>query len=1712
LKQTKKIWLPVLITIAVMTAVVVGGKINSQLQKASIFERSGEIANAGGDVYIPQNYLSSSGKVGAVEVKAGKNLSGVVGASFKVKWNTSRLSLVEGTVKDTSLDNGKFFTEINDKTPGVLTVLLATGGDGVSLSNGDSLFHLGLKIKEGLPLDTNIDLEITDFVLVQEASGGNLEEVGLTASNGKITIANQSEFKVVDVDNLSPTAVEIEFNDFIKSASIADVEFSPELKTGESIVAIDGKKLIITNLNQQIAGKQYLVKINSSLESNSTGEIAPDFDFAYFTGYPSEDLISSPFFIQRITAPSDNQLDIQFSQAVNPLSIEKVDFDALKLSVSEAKMGTNPTVVRLTTSDQSDLIANDLLSIASISDVWNLESVDGDSLSLNLAPIIPFGSTEVIKNAPVIKRAEAVKKDQVKITFTANVFASSATSGDLSQIYSLYEVDNFGNKLGPDLINSEVEADISQDYETVILSNLETRIGKRYLLEIEPDTVRNFDSDETITNFGNTAVFAGWKGLFTDSPLEIESLDVVKEDLIKVNFTKAVNPEVAIPPAFTILTSINGAVSELVVSEVNHSSRELELVTAEQLPGALYFLIVDPDGFEDQDHRLIGPKNVQAFYGHKAPELKVYSLSPATIENSEEQIIEIIGENFTSQSQVLIGGGEVEVSEFSENTLKIIIPTGFTEGIYDLEVVNPDGSRATLAKSLVVNTEEALIKVLSDESYSSPYRVSNENGQTRLWLRVEDPLGVSDIEKVTADLRPINGEAAALFSFGREMGDEYYDDRDVPRTSPIITDDKRWFYLDVSVPPTVATGSEPVKIEVIAENKSGVKAFGTVEFLITRNITASIAPEIVKAYVNPENIAPQQDSTLDFFAEIYDADGAEDISQVVIDLGSIGLGVRSMQLASGSTVDPQVESGSEGVFDDPEGAESPDLSEEEADLGSELGDSPICTEADYQIGQWSICVNGKKTRTVALAASVDCVEDLNERPVTQENCSLPECEASDWEPLGWSECVNGQEHRSFRLKDSANCLEGASRPEDETRSCETSFLDYLLASLVPTAKAQGIEPESQRAWYELRDLNLPSDILPGTYELTVTVIDREGEEAQEVITLRVLQNASGSPFIEEENIFATPRATAPNNAETPFKIHVKAEDPNGAEDIVSVTANFSALGIPPFLMERGANEGSGVWFSTHDITIPRSINSGHKRLYFTVTDRAGNSYKEDSFEFYVSDKTLDAEGPTIYSDRSYTTPRAAPNNEETRITFYVFVEEGDAPLSSVVINLGTLAKYQPQQAVSSSSSEEVDAANTIDEFSLNSFLVNTAQAQQEIAPTSSAATTFPQMQTASSNTDRLVTLNPSLREGATGQWFVISDIVVDKAAKASIEPYLIPVSAIDTNGNTAMGTVSLYVSDGVLPNAEVDMPFMQDAVATAPDMVEVLFSQPIATNRIRKEYFKITASDNINDILTIKEVYPSANGQIVHIRTEEQQMKEKEREVDFYYTITADNQKMGLRKPQLTSNQIEFPAYFKYYLHGGVRITRVEAKSANEVRVHFTQQLKYSSVRLEKIKIFEKGGGAKYLEISNVQFGNDGKTIVLTTAKQKAGTDYVITIDDIQNASGQKTVNQRSKMFSGFVPTLESSDLFARSDFNQDGVVDFLDFTIFSSFYGRSVDDKGEIMDLNQDGTVDFQDFTIFAMNFGKSNSRSDTEDSGFEPLDTEEEATTPVFDTSDFF
>lgn len=297
----------------------------------------------------------------------------------------------------------------------------------------------------------------------------------------------------------------------------------------------------------------------------------------------------------------------------------------------------------------------------------------------------------------------------------------------------------------------------------------------------------------------------------------------------------------------------------------------------------MYTIIADANSVKDQNEDLISAYNTTTVQGYMETKPVLDSITPSQIKNVENQIVLITGSDFESGTTVYLDTLKLTATIVS-NQIKLTIPAGTKAGVYDLILKRPNGEQIKAENAVVVEDPEQTIEVLSDESYASPKLVPNDGETTTtMWVRVSDPDGVSDIDTVYIDLRPIDGSPAEAMQAGS------------------IVDTKRWYSLEITVPETVSTSDIPISLEVIAQNKVGDKAYGKVNLTVNNNITSSIAPKVEQAYSAPSLLTPGSDEDVYFYAYVTDEDGANTLNTVIINLGTIGGAPMVMEAVTSSS-------------------------------------------------------------------------------------------------------------------------------------------------------------------------------------------------------------------------------------------------------------------------------------------------------------------------------------------------------------------------------------------------------------------------------------------------------------------------------------------------------------------------------------------------------------------------------------------------------------------------------------------------------------------------------------------------------------------------------------------------------------------------------------------------------------------------------------------
>ncbi len=581
---------------------------------------------------------------------------------------------------------------------------------------------------------------------------------------------------------------------------------------------------------------------------------------------------------------------------------------------------------------------------------------------------------------------------------------------------------------------------------------------------------------------------------------------------------------------------------------------------------------------------------------------------------------------------------------------------------------------------------------------------------------------------------------------------------------------------------------------------------------------------------------------------------------------------------------------------------------------------------------------------------------------------------------------------------------------------------FVILNKIDVAGQAG---EQVTGWYASDAFTIPEATEEKDYTVIVTASDSTGENSTAELSLNVSTALTG-PSIDPERSYIGPRKSVPKDNKTPFAIHAMVGDPNGMSDIDTVNAYFGTLGLPPVSLLRDPNASESAkkaLFSSGDITIPYSVPLGVHEIEVIATDQGGGT-GSIILQVDVTYKDTLGDAPLIFDDKSYTSPRVAINDGQTRVTLYAFVRDDDNDLESVVVNLSSVGQVGPE---------------TPPDF---------AEAGGQVAPPPVIGDG-----TCATGSNTIVCMQPSFKEGRDGQWFILPDVVVLSSTPASQQPYEIEVIATDAPGKTARGKIKIMVQDGEGFVQDSRPPEMIASVPVSSTAIEVIFSEEINPLSIVSNGANFTATDR-NDIskkLNVIGATISAIGDIVTLTTSEQEEGKE-------YVLTADNRITDLSGSPLTPGS---SASFQGFEDSSKLpvVHYVSATYIDTVEVEFQKNLRPSSVKTGEggdfnIKIFESESFVP-LAVTSVRFVESGKLLEIKTAQQKTGQRYRIQIEDIASAAGVKLAAV-SKVFKAInIRAIQQASVENAADLNGDGKVDFIDFTMFSSVYGQVFGNNG---------------------------------------------------------
>jgi hypothetical protein len=473
-------------------------------------------------------------------------------------------------------------------------------------------------------------------------------------------------------------------------------------------------------------------------------------------------------------------------------------------------------------------------------------------------------------------------------------------------------------------------------------------------------------------------------------------------------------------------------------------------------------------------------------------------------------------------------------------------------------------------------------------------------------------------------------------------------------------------------------------------------------------------------------------------------------------------------------------------------------------------------------------------------------------------------------------------------------------------------------------------------------------------------------------------------------------------------------------------AYAKTLGINPFPLKKDPNvTGDKIevaMFSSEAVTVPASVPFGIHEIEVVATDSGGQTATL-ILQLDVTFKDTFGDSPNIINSKNYSTPRAAVNDGQTRVTLYAFVRDDDDDIKSVVANLSGIG--------------QVGAEPTPE---LGQAAAPAAPSGDGGCPTGSAT---------------YACMTPGFKEGLDGQWFVLQDVTVSRSTVASGAPYEIPVVATDETGKVSRGVIKLAVRDNDSFVNDGDPPKMVLAVATSATSVEILFNEPMESTSIKGSNFRIFDENDISKTLTVSKATVNAAGTLVTLTTEGQTAGKS-------YGVSADKSvtdSVGIPVATGRGGQAIFKGFEESDAQPAVEY--IAATGSETIEIEFREPLRPSSVKLAEatdkttrsglnFEIVESGSNTP-LPIYGVRFLDGATTIELATARQRSGQHYRVRIAEIRSAAGVKPRVALNKLVKGFkAAAVQREALGNQADLNGDGQVDFMDFTMFSAVYGQA--------------------------------------------------------------
>ena len=1641
---------------------------NPTLNMANLTD-SGAAISAGTDLYIP-NYTGGVGESGEIEIKSNDVIPSFDSITFTLNFSPVNALIFESNPivfgsgdkfqsaafqMTASPEDGKIIVTIISDTA---TTMVAT----------DTLFRLTTKLNDALPVGQVIDITVSDLALLNGVDPLS-PVVAIPAST--ITVQGQDELKALNAESIDSTHVVVEFSDYLTNVGVpAEYVIAP----GLVISAVESgtnygysQKYSVLTTAAQTAGTEYAITMDPtfggfSIASNQQGTLNAVFSNVLFYGFGQSGGVLSDFGMVSATVTGYNTITAIFTDAVKAASVTKEDFD---LNIQGGAVVTIDNVISVTGANvilsvnNTNLLKDNtyLLSQVSADDVLR----DSDGASLGVDRVAFAGA----KNGPRLIGATVTDVSgtyRLQLTFDENIQFTTANLAGTQIMGRLFDTDT-------NMLIHEIDTAVSGAYNqsisgaTITLENAIFNNASRNFVFSVSDTSSWLENSLGVPIDDTFKAISFWGLGHSTSTNSVGTIEVTKRDTIIIpagtlNFATVDLAEISI-----FYDTGVGVLTVETIDSRGMSGVDLEVVlpTGSVFNPDRHYIVRIDDGAGNtvvaKDFAVTRDLNVAYATALSTTQVRVYfskSIDERDVNAADFTVVTAAGVPIAVttatidqgyQSVVLTTAGPFTAANVYEVTVSNPTDVYGYEGDYILQnstyftghLTQTAVGPVTLSSVQVIDAQTLRMNFSDDvlESSFTPVNLDIFWFSVPINPAVRTDLVVTSITKIDSDTYELTTaiQDAAMNYFvvfsgvtdinGLRIGNtkvHNFFGFQLPAASiNLVTPSSITNALDTNV---VISGNN---LDVVTEVRVGT----TVMTIIGQSATSLTftVPAGFPADIYSITLIDSADNSLIFASALLvtlteqvltvQSEQSKSIAYTVPNDGvtvaklwalvydPIGLSsvssvvVNLSQIGGPSTVEMVKDSGTQPQYSQWFTYETT------VPPTVQTKDAPYLLPVEVRKG------SEKFTGTVAIRVSKDVT--MSVAPVIDQIYISPISVSPDGEtPVKISAQITDQD--------------GAATINSVVADLGALGIGFKQLTAISEV-TEGTELETQ--FFESEEFTIPDTTAQGTYTINIVVSDVTGEQSTGTLTLQISSSING-PEIDSDLSYISPRRSIPRDNKTLFGINVFISDSDGVSDIQSVTASFGTIGLPPIALKKDAEastEGENAWYQAIGLTVPTTAPLGIHDIEIIVTDSDGGM-DNLILQIEVTHKDTLGEPPRVVEDRAYTTPRVAINDGQTPITLYAFVQDEDGDIESVIANLSQIGQVGTET---------------------NGVLGGeTAAASDGSCPTGSNV---------------LVCMNPSVKEGINGQWFILPNVTISSLTTPSPNPYQVEIIVTDAGGKVTSGSVPVYVGTGDSISDQQVAPQALAAIPTSETTLEILFNKEISSNSVVSsgKGFTISSESNINEKMPIISATINASGTVVTLSTFNQVPGKR-----YVLSVSKDIKDiLGRGVIEGAANRLNFNGF--QALNKAPIMEYIQATDVNMVELEFRNGLKPSSVRTGTsltdasaqfgVSIYNSEDTSNKLDVLGVSLLGPGNVLRIKTGIQIAEQKYRINIDGLESYDGTKLPVSINKGFKGYNLSVAQHKAAANfADLNSDGKVDFTDFTIFSSVYGTIYFGQGQ--------------------------------------------------------